>query len=829
MVAIEVDAVTQAAAALGLLLGLGWLVRWRQAGARWGRVRWGLRVGLLAAAAAACWGPEVGGRQAARRRAVVLDVSRSLARAQARRGDWARAALADLAGDDEAALVLVGAETRVVAPLAPVDDLRQRLDAALSLPLDDRGSDLGAALRLAAGVGVDEVLLVSDGRETTGALLAAAAELGRAGVRLHTLAPDVARPAGVRLVHLEAPARAAPGERLAVVVEAQAASAGPVTVTLEVEDDLGAREVGRVRQAAPALAPWRVRFSVPPLPQPGLVTLRARVRGLGRDDDPGDDVAEHVVAIGDPPRVWRVGSVGPLDGIPTRALTPQALGAALSVGAPDLILIGDVAARDLAAAVGQLEAAVEAGTGLVVAGARLAFGPGGYAGTPLERLLPVTSGPAEEERAGLDLVVALDASGSMGAPVGDATRYQQAVSSAVPVQLLRDGDRLGVIRFAGRPERFAPLGPPAPDLLERLAGRAPGGETDVGAALSLGLEMLAASGERDASLIVATDSEDPDPSRHAAAIRSRAAAFPAGALDVVLVLIGRDGDTGSLEALAAQVGPAARVVQVADAEQALRELVASELASRRNERRSGRFAVAVGESGQAWGLTALAGLTAYAPTRPREAAEVLAVVRDAEANDPPACALGRRGAGRVLAAPVEVTWLPRLLGPALGRLLPPRRDALELSAARQGRGLAVELRGPLGGDVEVRLLAADGARLAAAPWPLTPTQARLTWDAVPAAAAQVVAVDGLGERLAGVAVPALGVAELAAVGPDPGALIDAARAGGGALLTGWPSLEQPLPRPRAAAEVRALAPWLWGLALLLLLADAGWGVVAARR
>ena len=55
------------------------------------------------------------------------------------------------------------------------------------------------------------------------------------------------------------------------------------------------------------------------------------------------------------------------------------------------MLLDEVPARALSTrAVAALRGAVEAGAGLLVVGAGQAFGPGGYAGSPLEDLLPVT-------------------------------------------------------------------------------------------------------------------------------------------------------------------------------------------------------------------------------------------------------------------------------------------------------------------------------------------------------------------------------------------------------------------------------------------------------
>src|SRR5690606_7601877 len=152
-----------------------------------------------------------------------------------------------------------------------------------------------------------------------------------------------------------------------------------------------------------------------------------------------------------------------------------------------LVLLGELTAAELAPAVPALRRALAAGAGLVALGAERSFGPGGWAGSAFEPLLPVTCGPGQERERPLTLLVALDGSGSMRR--GEPSRWERALESGLPLALLRPEDALGVVVFAARAELVAPPGPPDPGLRDRL--RAPGGETDVGAGLLRALEALA--------------------------------------------------------------------------------------------------------------------------------------------------------------------------------------------------------------------------------------------------------------------------------------------------------------------------------------------------
>jgi len=754
-----------------------------------------------------------------------------MARGRSSRRAWVEAAVSDLdPARDRASLVLVGAEAERVLGLQPPGELAGALDGALTRPLDPRGTDLGAALRAAGAV--DELVLVSDGRDTAGGALAAAAELAAAGAALHAFGPDLPPPFGARLARLEAPAAVAPGERAEVEVEAQAHRPGRLTVTLELADALGVTEVGRAARAVAPGDPLVARFVTPPLPGPGVVTLRARVRAIGRDDDREDDVLEAAVRVGSGARALVVGEPPPgLAGVDVVRVEPRQLARALGQRPPDLVVLSETPAWAVAEAVDGLAAAVRAGTGLVVAGSGRAFGPGGYAESGLEALLPVTAGPGEERERPLAVWVALDASGSMAAAAGGRTRYARAVAAGLPVHLLRPGDRIGVAAFAAAPTVLHPLGQAPPDLVERVADHETGGATDVGAALVHALEGLAAAGA-DADLLglVVSDSEDPDPTRHLERIRAAAAALPAERLEVRLVLIGA-GEAHSLRTLAEAVGPPARVLRAGDAEDALRELVEGELLARRAARREGGFPVRPTAEGAARGLELPARVAAFAPVRPRDAAEVLARVEDPETDDPPLVVLGRRGLGRVLCVPAG----PRVAGPALRALrdvlLPVRAEGVDLQAERADGGLAVVARGELpAGPLRVRLEPTGGGEARATPLvPHTPTEAAARLDRVPAAPLLVTLLGAEGGLLDATHVPGAGHAELARSGPDYAALDRLTRATGGQLLAALPAPERPLPEPpRAGAAAWPLAPWLALAALALLVLESGAGALRER-
>lgn len=163
----------------------------------------------------------------------------------------------------------------------------------------------------------------------------------------------------------------------------------------------------------------------------------------------------------------------------------------------------------------------ETGGGLILIGARHAFGPGGYAGEPLaDALSPLWSGPRDAPPA--QIVFILDASASMNESADDdaaGTRSSGAESKFhiaarsvnAALQMLAPDDRVTVITFNGS-ARVAAAGTRqtlASTLDGSLAAVDPAGGTLPDAALPLAANALAAApGPRKLALLL-TDGQVP--------------------------------------------------------------------------------------------------------------------------------------------------------------------------------------------------------------------------------------------------------------------------------------------------------------------------------
>src|SRR5256885_9044742 len=95
------------------------------------------------------------------------------------------------------------------------------------------------------------------------------------------------------------------------------------------------------------------------------------------------------------------------------------------------------------------------GRGLLVVGGSRSFSPGGYQGTVLDDLLPVSAEPPIEPKQGsLALFLVIDRSGSMdvltggGSASGGASKLSMAREAAIEATgLLQPQDTIGVISF----------------------------------------------------------------------------------------------------------------------------------------------------------------------------------------------------------------------------------------------------------------------------------------------------------------------------------------------------------------------------------------------
>jgi len=380
------------------------------------------------------------------------------------------------------------------------DPTRTRLAPALHVALARRGELAGLIVR-------------SDGRFMDAEWIAPAARLGRDALPVFVLPCDSPPPDG-RIGELTA-TRAADGSvRLLVAVEANALQRRALTI----------------RRTAPGAAAELLERRLDLLPgRPASLRLT--------DTPPPDRSAVYVAALSpdanDP--------FGENDRAEAVVLPARQRGAVVGVGAAGAAALAD----ELRLPVARLEAAtaprsaagwmdyaavilldptgvllpldaraalaefVRAGGGLVLVGAGPHASPADRS-DPLNTVAPLLADPYQ--RRPLQLVVALDASGSMAEPADPAepgrVKFDQALEAVVSLRRhLTAADALTVITFSDAARRVYHSGAEAIDfaaLREALGRVRPAGRTDVAKALQQATTMPAAA-ERDRLVVVVSD------------------------------------------------------------------------------------------------------------------------------------------------------------------------------------------------------------------------------------------------------------------------------------------------------------------------------------
>ena len=240
----------------------------------------------------------------------------------------------------------------------------------------------------------------------------------------------------------------------------------------------------------------------------------------------GDHESRSAIEIGDPPRIAWLDQRNARDTNTTEQLIAACAASGLEIKrievAPsqqqppggwnpnldgfDAIVVDDVPARDLGtAAMDQItERVVDAGAGLLLAGANNNLGPGGFANSSWRDLLPVSMPQREERREpSLAVVLILDTSGSMGGGRIDLAKEIARLALAK----LQPHDRAGIVEFFGAKRWAAPLQSAANRVeLTRALGRLqPGGGTIIYEALEEAYYALLNAKTKYRHVLVLTD------------------------------------------------------------------------------------------------------------------------------------------------------------------------------------------------------------------------------------------------------------------------------------------------------------------------------------
>ena len=487
--------------------------------------------------------------------AVLLDRSDSITpTAKAEQEQWLAKALANKSPNDQVAVITFGEDATVERALS--DDARQP-----RLAPTERGTRTNIAAAIRAGVAAlppnsaRRLVLLSDGRENIDKAEPAAALASAAGVQLLSVPVEQASGHEVLVRQLDAPNQLREGERFTVTAQIQATEPTSTTLHLLMDGTLVSTQDVDLDQGINRLV-----LPLEPIPA-GHHLLRLQIEPE-IDTIPQNNAAGALVVVSGPPIVLVIeGSPGEgqyladalrSSGLKVEVASP--VSAALDVASLRnyaSVILANVPANELAA--GQMRAlktyVQNYGGGLVVAGGERAYGPGSYARTPLEEMLPVRMDlRGKSVSASTALMLVIDTSGSMGGGPGGASKMDLAKEAAISAaELLGEYDQIGIIAFEDQP-RWVIQPTPATDLgviQAAIAEMQPGGGTEIYPAVKLAYEGLAGVDAKVKHIILLTDGEAPrGPYEDLAKLMER------DNISMSTIGIGSDADTNLLQELA---------------------------------------------------------------------------------------------------------------------------------------------------------------------------------------------------------------------------------------------------------------------------------------
>lgn len=377
--------------------------------------------------------------------------------------------------------------------------------------------DLALALATAAAaIPADAAgtLSVSGTTWPTSALLPdVLAHLGQGGVRVNVSSS----PAQLAVQAVSVPETVSVGETFAL----QAVFSSPSATTAELQLRRGDTELLRQK------VPFRAGFNRLALPlretEPGLagytLTLTAaqdRVSAQAATRVQGDGGV--LLVTSDAAEGAAVERALKVQGIAARRVTPETLNAAAlsseGLNGVERLALLNVPARALRADTrAALDALVRGGAHLYLGGGSATFGPGGYVGTALETLSPL-SGRVTRDVPRLGLALVVDKSGSMNELVGQGFSKLDLIKVAAlnSALLLSPQSDVTVIAFDSAPKLAVPLTQVTPANQAQIRAQigrieAEGG-TVVKRALDAALKELSKSSAAQRHIILLTDGID---------------------------------------------------------------------------------------------------------------------------------------------------------------------------------------------------------------------------------------------------------------------------------------------------------------------------------
>jgi uncharacterized membrane protein len=428
--------------------------------------------------------------------------------------------------DDELKVVTFAERPRLIelyrneqAVVPAIQELRHRGPDGKRLTA---GTDIRAALALSYGLFppgfLKRVVLISDGLETDGDLLAEANRARGFGVTLYAIPYRRPPPGEVAVRALSVPDKVDVGQTFELVADVYASRATHAKARLYQGEALNGLDGVRELELKPGRNELKFKSVVR---VGGEVTYALRLDEIGDDTFRDNNAFSVTVDVPGRPTVLYV------EGQPQRASylmsalnaqqfdvdlrAPAAFPASLrELERYDFLIVSDVPHEAFPLPAQELvERYVrDLGGGFLFAGGEAGYGLGGWAHSTIERLLPVRmDAEHRKEMPGVAMVLAIDRSGSMtGLPLEMAKAACKATLST-----LQGDDLLEVIAFDSVPVAYVKMQPSRyrariQNDIQRIQ---PGGGTEILSSLYMAYQDLAVVQARKKHVILLTDGQAP--------------------------------------------------------------------------------------------------------------------------------------------------------------------------------------------------------------------------------------------------------------------------------------------------------------------------------
>ncbi len=417
------------------------------------------------------------------------------------------------------------------------------------------GTDIGGALQLAYGLYPEGYLrravVISDGVQTDGDLLAEANRARQFGVKLFATPSKRPVPGEVAVRELRVPDKV--HEQETFDLHADVFSTVPQTVKLSLKQGDVVNGLDGVKtvdlRAGDNDVTFKSRAAVP-----GEVTYSLEVTDAPQDHFSENNRATAVAAVLGMPVVLYVDGNASRASYLASALSAQRLNVDTFDPLPtslreaeryDFIILSDMPAERVSLTQQEtLEQYVrDLGGGFLFAGGENGYGLGGWAHTTVERILPVRM-DAEKRRDEPEVAMALviDRSGSMtGMPLEMAKQAAKATADTLAAD-----DLLEVIAFDSQPTRIVRMTPAkhSARIQNDIARIQAGGGTEIFSALDTAYQALTTTRAKRKHVVLLTDGQAPQNG-----IRDLVQAMAAEDITVTTVGLGGGVDEGLLRGI----------------------------------------------------------------------------------------------------------------------------------------------------------------------------------------------------------------------------------------------------------------------------------------